>query len=102
MVAVACYNHKNKTSETIKVADALLPHIRRMWAEEQTTLASATTLEEARVKKWVAWGLKRLNRAVSREKDEFVVPPEIVPSRIKIDGPSTIPHSNVQLNKTIH
>ena len=97
MVAAACYNHKHKTNETVKVADALLPHIRSMWTEGHTKLGSAKTLEEARINKWVAWGLRRLNKAVMREKEQFVVPPEIVPARIKIDGPSPAPHLNVQV-----
>jgi len=97
MVAVACYNHNHKTTETVKVADALLPHIHKMWTEGHTKFGSAKTVEEARINKWVAWGLKRLNKAVSREKGEFVVPPEIVPSRIIIDGSSPAPHLNVQI-----
>jgi hypothetical protein len=96
MLAAACYNHKHKTPETVKVAEALFPHIRRMCAE-QTRLGSAGTLEQARIKKWVAWALRRLNKAVARETGEFVVPPEILPSRIMIEGPSQAPHLNVQV-----
>jgi len=94
MVAAACYNHNHKTTETVKVADSLLPHINKMWTEG---LRSAKTVEEARINKWVAWGLKRLNNALSREKGEFVVNPETVPTRIMIDGPSPAPHLNVQV-----
>jgi hypothetical protein len=81
------WNHKHKTPETVKVAEALFHHIRRMCAE-QTRLGSAETLE---IKKWA------LRRAVVRETGEFVVPPEILPSRILIEGPSQAPHLNVQV-----
>lgn len=83
------------TTETVKVAETLLPHIRRMSTRKHANLGTASSIEEARISKWVAWGLKRLNKAVSRANGEFVVPPEIVPERISIQTPSSAPESNV-------
>ena len=95
MLAVACYNPEHMTTETVKVAEALLPHIRRMSTETRANLSTASTVEEARVSKWVAWGLKRLDKAVSHAKGESVVPPEMVPERITIHTPSPAPQLNV-------
>jgi hypothetical protein len=95
MLAAACLDKKNKTEETIKVAEALLPHIQRMWKEEGNSLGKTTGLERARISRWVVLALKRLNRALKKESRE-VVSPEVLPKRIIIDGPSPVPHLNVQ------
>jgi len=73
MVAAACYNHKHNTDETIKVAEGLLPNIRKMWTNEEK-IGTAKSLDEARVNQWVSLSLRRLNSAVQREKGEVVVP----------------------------
>ena len=95
MLAAACLDKKNKTEETIKVAEALLPHIQRMWKEEGNSLGTTTGLERARVARWVVLALKRLNRALKKESRD-VVSPEVLPRRIIIDGPSPVPRLNVQ------
>lgn len=92
MVAAACYNHKYKTDETVKVAEALLPSIRKMWTNEEK-IGSAKSLDEARVNRWVSLSLKRLNGAVQREKGEVVV--QAIPTRIIVEKPSSTTQLNV-------
>lgn len=92
MVAAACFDKKNEMEETIKVAEALLPHIQRMWKEEGSSLATAADLEEARMSSWVVSALKRLNGA---SRTEVAIPPEVLPQRIIIDSPSPVPYLNV-------
>ncbi len=95
MLAAACFDKNNKTEETIKVAEALLPHIQRMWKEGGSSLSTTTGLERARISRWVVLALKRLNRALKKESREVVVPSEVLPRRIMIDGPSPVPHLNL-------
>jgi len=91
MVAAACYNHNHKTDETIKVAEALLPNIRKMWTNEEK-IGTAKSLDEARVNQWVSLSLRRLNSAVQREKGEVVVPLKAVPTKIIIERASSATH----------
>lgn len=91
MVSAACYKHGSPQS--IELAENLRPFINVML--RKANIAKAADLESAKMNKWVAWSLHKLNKTVIKKTGSTFAAPRFVPKgfKIKVKAPVAQPRS---------
>lgn len=78
---------KKEANRAQEVVDGLLPQIKKMLEEKGPQgLEVVGSLEEAKMNKWISWALKRVNKAVKREKGDGFVDEKLIPLKIRVQA----------------
>ncbi|KAF9524353.1 hypothetical protein CPB83DRAFT_861422 [Crepidotus variabilis] len=84
LLAATCYDPKHRTEDTLKIAEALMPHIQKMLEAQSTELVNANTAEDLKVKKLTTMALRRLNFLAKQQNGEAPFAAELVPSKVEL------------------
>lgn len=83
VIAATCYNPKNRTEDTAKMANALTPGIQKMFEAQSPQLETATTLKEFHAKTLTTRALRTFN-AFAKLDGKSPLNEALLPSRVQL------------------